>query len=251
MLFLRSLRKNIWLLFLSTAVFAVVTTIWMPTHLIVPPELVGFADYIVDIGVLLLIIPTAFLLYDNYEIELGMICGVSTSKLTLSKFFPILIYTTLPAYLMIYLYEYLPFTNYNQYKPVIPIYVPERFKIYLFISVTITYFFFASLFLLVRVTTRSCYLPVVIDLFFYTAFAVLNSQLHDGTADIRMSFFNPFISSSMIGNVIPNAYAAAGVPHMENLWTWNHLFFLGAAIVLFAVTCVLLRREKLHENAEE
>ena len=251
MLFLRSLRKNIWLLFLSTAVFAVVTYIWTPTFLIVPPHLMGFADYIVDVGVLVLIIPTAFLLHDSYEIELGMVCGVSTSKLTLSKFFPVFIYTIIPAYLMIYLYEYLPFVGTKQDKPVIPIYVPEKFRIYLIISVTITYFFFASLFLLVRVVTRSCYLPVVIDLFFYTAFAVLNTHLRRGETDIRMSFFNPFISSSMIGNVIPNAYAAAGVPHMENLWTWNHLFFLVVSILLFTVICILLRREKLHETAEE
>jgi len=251
MLFLRSMLKFAYYPIIVTAFLLVATRIWEPLHLLVPPVMMGFADYIECFVPLIVVIPISFLLNDDYEIELGLVCGVKTSRLMFSKFLPVLIYTLIPTYLMILLYQYTPFTDFTRYKTPIPIFVPDNFKPYLYLSVTVTILFFTSLFLFIRTVFRNCYVPVAAGICCYMIFSSLNTGLKEGTEDIRMSFFNPFISSSIVGNTVPNAYAANGIEHIADMWTYNRLFFFALAMILFILTYVLLQREKLHENFGE
>ncbi len=251
MLLLRSMRKLAYYPILVTFFLLFATRIWEPSHLIVPPILIGFADYIESFVPLIVVIPISFLLHDNYEIELGLVCGVKTSTLMFSKFLPVFLYTLLPTYLMVALYQYQPFTAVDQYRCPVPIYVPENYRMCLFISTFITILFFTTLYLFLRVVTRNCYVPVTAGVFCYMVCSSLNASIKEGTQDIRLSFLNPLMSTTILGDELPNMYAARGLDRMENLWTCNRLFFLALAVLLMAVTYWLLRKETLHENFGE
>ena len=85
MLFLRSLWKNKYYLVLSMVMLVMVARVWEPSPLIAALPDKGFIDYTELFVPFLLILPISFLLYDNFEIELGLVCGVKTAKLMLYK----------------------------------------------------------------------------------------------------------------------------------------------------------------------
>ena len=77
-----------------------------------------------------------------------------------------------------------------------------------------------------------------------------SKNIQKGISDIKLCIVDPFISSYMLGDIVPNAMAEQYVdlPVLQNAWTYNRLIFLGITVVLLVVTCLLLRREKLHKG---
>lgn len=246
MLFLRSLWKNKYYLFLSVILLIVVSRVWEASPLIAALPEKGFIDYTELFVPFLLILPISFLLYDNYEIELGLVCGVKTVKLMMTKFISILLYTLIPMSLLVLLYKYTEFIPNGQTKIRIPIYIPENYKLYMFCSAFVTVLFFASLFLFIRIITKNCYAPVGLGILVYTIFNTLNTNIHSGYEDIRKCIMDPFLSNYFLGDKVLTEYYQVGP-----LWTYNRLLFLGLGVLMFVGSYLLLRREKLHHGAND
>lgn len=242
------LKKQLFIIPIFVGVLIFSCRVWNPSHLIVPLPSIGFIDVTELIVPYLISIPISFLLYNNYEIELALACGISTARITFTKFVTIVLYTLLPYYAMAILYQYLPFVADSRTRIVFPILIPENYKIYMMISVTVTVLFFSSLFLFLRVIMRNCYTPIIIGLAAHLYFCSLNESIHKGMIDVRKALYDPFLSNYFLGDEVPNMYKLDG---MHNLWTYNRLLFTGIAVVLLILTYLLLRREKLHESFGE
>ncbi len=245
MLIRRSLKKQLYLIPIFAGILLFSCRVWEPSWLIVPLPYLGFIDFTEYIAPFLIIVPISFLLYNNYEIELAMTCGVSTVRLVFTKFAAIVVYMLASLYLMIGLYKYLPFEPEQGTRIVYPIVVPEHYKIHMLISATVTVLFFASVILFLRVLLRNCYTSIVLGIVIYMAFEGMNESLKKGRVDVRRALFDPFVTNYFVGNEVPNRFKIDG---MHNLWTYNRLLFLGIAVVLFALTWLLLKRERLHES---
>ena len=242
MLFWRSLKKNAYFLVIALFLLAFSCTVWNPHHLIVALPDHGFIDSTELFVPFLLLLPISFLLYDNFEIELGLTCGVKTTKLLFTKFIAILLFAITAAFCMVALFEYEPYVP-QQSKIIIPIHIPENFKVYMFISAFVTTVFFASLFLFMRVAIKNCYAPVGLGVLVYTVFNGFNYDIHSGYTDIRKCLFDPFLSNYFMGDTVLTEYYRVGP-----LWTYNRLLFFGLAVVMLVATFFLLRREKLHQG---
>ena len=242
MLFWRSLKKNAYFLVIALFLLAFSCTVWNPHHLIVALPEHGFIDSTEFFIPFVLLLPISFLLYDNFEIELGLVCGVKTTKLLFTKFIAILLFAITAAFAMVALFEYEPYVP-QQSKIIIPIHIPENYKVYMFISAFVTSVFFASLFLFMRVATKNCYAPVGLGVLVYTVFNGFNYDIHSGYSDIRSCLFDPFLSNYFMGDTVLTKYYRVGP-----LWTYNRLLFFGIAVALLVATFFLLRREKLHQG---
>ena len=183
---------------------------------------------------------------NDYEIELGLVCGVRNAKLMLAKFVPIVCYTLLGMATVILLYRYIPFDEMNltNFQEVIELLVPSTYRLYMLVSGVVTLVFFAALFLFIRVVCRNVYLPVGIGMFLCAVFDSFNSSIGLGQTDIRLSLFDPFISTYFLGNAAPQQYA------LGDMWTYNRLLFFTLAILLLAASYAILRRDGLHQHNE-
>lgn len=253
MLFLRSLWKTKYYFLAATAILLLTTQIWNAKWILTEPGQTCFFSTAEAIVPFIVLLPVSFLLYDNYEIELALINGVTTLRLMLYKFFATVIATLLPllAVTLALREKYYLIPEFVT----IPIEggVPERYRLYFLISGFVTVVFFASLFLFLRVVLRNCYAPVGLGILVYSLFQTRNTDIHNLTLPFKSALFDPFITRYLIGDKIANegftstmtGEVVAPFPH---LWTFNRLLFFGLAVVLLAVTCILLRREKLHES---
>lgn len=243
------LRRFLWryktLIVILFPLLIFITRVWQPQYLIVPKPLVGFVEYTELSIPLMLLLPISFLLHNRFEIELGLVCGISTNKLIFSKFVPIWLYSIVSHLAVIILYRYKPFSAFDQYRPIIPIFVPDNFKLYLIISAIVTVSFFSSLFLLFRVLSRNMYIAVCLGLFVYIGFQSLNTSISNGIIDIRQALFDPFVSTYFVGNEVPNAISSISV---NNLWTLNRIIFLVIASINILLSYLFLRAEKLHHS---
>lgn len=243
MLFRRSIKNNLYFLVIALLAIMVAGGMWREQYLIVPLPYKGFIDASELFVPFVLILPISFLLHDNFEIELALTCGVKTTKLMLYKFFALLIFGVTASLTAVAAYKYIPFVPDGQVKEIIPIYIPENYKVYMAISAFVTVVFFASMFLLLRVATKNCYAPVGLGILVYTIFNQFNTNIHSGYEDIRKCLFDPFLSNYFLGDKVLTEYYQVGP-----LWTYNRLLFLGLALVMLLITYVLLRREKLHQG---
>lgn len=243
MILIRSLKKTLYFLLLSLFLLTVASSIWKPQVLIAALPDRGFFDNTELLIPFLLLLPISFLLYDNYEIELSLVCGVKTVKLLFAKFFSVLAYGIGAMFAVVVLYRYAEYIPTQDAKIKIPIVIPENYRLYMFISVFVTVLFFASLFLFFRVVTKNCYAPVGLGLLIYTICNNFNYNIHNGFADIRKCIFDPFLSNYFLGDKVLTEYYKVGP-----LWTYNRLLFFGLAVGMLAITYVLLRREKLHQG---
>ena len=245
----RSLKRYLFLIPAAIALLLFSTDVWFPQPVIVPLPHIGFIDTTEGVIPLLLLLVLSFTLHDNYEIELGLVCGVRTTKLAFSKAFPIILYTLFSTWIIILCHRYVPYTS-EEYKIYIPIYVPENYKIYLLISSFVTILFFSVLFFFLRVLVRNCYVPVVVGLFLIITFDSFNLKIRGGDISPAKCWMDPFISTYFIGDTIPNAMAEhyTDLTSLANAWTYNRLTFFALAILLLVATWLLLRREKLHEG---
>ncbi len=247
-MFIRSLRRSYPLLIVVTLLLVYFTYYYVEGPLIVPPKELGFIDR-TEICLTVIMIPIfAFLLPNKFEIELSLTCGMSTSKLFLSKAITSFVYTAIPAFVFVFLYRYIPYDGKN--KTVFAIYVPEDYRLHMVVSMAVTLLFFFALICFVRVLSRNCYTPILVGLFVhFTASANCKSIQAGGTA-VKKCIFDPFISVYFMGDDIPNLiveqHPQLGVIH--NAWTYNRLIFFGISVVLLIATYIMLRREKLHRG---
>ncbi len=248
----KSFVSSLYVIPVTFAVILFATFLWNPNYLITPPQLSGFEQQIEMAISVLLIALYSFILPNKFEIELGIVNGYSTLKLTIIKVLPILLYTIITSSISIAIYQYVPF-NLTEYKSIIPLYVPDNFKLYTFVSVFVTILFFSSIYFFMRVLTRNCYLPVIIDLLIFSALSSVSEGVRKGLTDLRVCLVDPFISIYFIGNTIPNEFSEKylELSLMRNAWTINRIIFLTFSVVLLAVTVFLLRREKLHRGITE
>lgn len=252
MLFLRSLWKTKYYFLVATALLLLTTQVWTEQRILTLPGVPCFFNASELIVPFIVLLPVSFLLYDNYEIELALINGVTTMKLMLCKFFAALIATLLPLFAMI-LAVRKAYYWYPEEQVKIPIEVPEQYKVYFLLSGFVTVVFFASLFLFLRVVLRNCYAPVGLGILVFSLFQPRNSSINSLSIPFRNALFDPFITRYLIGDKVANEgfiVPATGemVAPFPHLWTYNRLLFFGIAMVLLVVTCMLLRREKLHES---
>ena len=239
MLLRRSFRNTIYYIFICTAFLLFSSHVWVPQPLIVPLPELGFIDFTEVVVPVLLFIPISFMYYDTFEIELSLVCGVRTRNMFLGKFFAIFTYAMIPMIGMVLAYQYTPYTGTNKIR--IPIYIPENYKVYMLVSAFVTMFFFASLVFFFRVLTRNCYAPIGVGLFVYVLFTGTNNIIHNGQMDIRCAVFDPFISNYLLGDTVTQKV-------FMNMWTTNRLLFFSIGVVLLVLSCIILGREKQHEN---
>lgn len=252
MLFLRSLWKSKYYFLAATAILLLVSQPWKEHWIMTAPGGNSFFSSTELIVPFVVLLPVSFLLYNNFEIELALVNGVTTMKLMLCKFFATVVATVLPLFAVI-----LPVREkYYSARPeeiTIPIHVPENFKLYLLLSAFVTVLFFASLFLLLRVVLRNCYAPVGLAILVFSYFQNRNQSINYLSLPFKSALFDPFITKYLIGDTVANegfTVTATGevVDAFPHLWTFNRLSFFGIAVVLIVISCVLLRREKLHES---
>ena len=238
----RCMRKSLYFLAICLPIFVVATRIWEPQCIIMPAPMNGFSGYIEMFLPALMLIPLSLLLHDPFEIELGLVCGVRTSRLFVSKLLPLVVYGAVSVLAMILLVRDEPFVETDQMRALITISVPDNYKLLLAISVVVTLLFFASVVVFFRVLTRNCYAPVGMGLFVYLFFEAMNKDIRMLKTSLEYAIVDPFISTYFIGN---------GVARKEGLgkiWTHNRILFFFLSLVLFGASYLLLRREKLHEN---
>lgn len=239
-------RRFAWYLVAAVILLVMVTRVWEPQPLLTPEPWSSFLKNCERMLPLLLLIPISFLLANDYEIELGLVCGVRNAKLMLAKFVPIVCYTLLGMATVILLYRYIPFDEMNltNFQEVIELLVPSTYRLYMLVSGVVTLVFFAALFLFIRVVCRNVYLPVGIGMFLCAVFDSFNSSIGLGQTDIRFSLVDPFISTYFLGNAAPQQYA------LGDVWTYNRLLFFTLAILLLAASYAILRRDGLHQHNE-
>ena len=244
--------RSLYVIPATAAVILFATYLWHPNYLITPPQLSGFAEQIEETVAVLMIVFYSFLLPNRFEIELGLVNGYGTLKLAASKAFPVFVYSVLTSFAAVAAYRYTPYDLKN-YKSFLPIYVPDDFRIYVFISVFTVLLFFSSVYFFFRVLTRNCFIPVIIDLAVFSALWSISEGIRKGISDLRLSLVDPFITRYFVGNTVPNAYSEQmeGMSALKNAWTVNRLIFLILSLALLAATVFLLRREKLHKGVGE
>ncbi len=236
----------------TAAVILFATFLWTPNYLITPPQLTGFEKQIETSIPVVLVAFFSFILPNKFEIELGLVNGYGTLKLTVVKAIPIFVYTVVTAFTAIGVYRYTPYIS-TEFNTLFPIFVPDDFRVYTLISVFVIILFFSSIFFFFRVLTRNCYIPVIADLIVISALSVISDGIQKGLTDVRMSLVDPFITTYFVGNTIPNEIAEKyqDLAILKNVWTVNRLFFLIFSLVLLAATVLILRREKLHRGMGE
>ncbi len=245
----KSFIRSLYVIPVLVAVILFSTFLWNPDYLITPPEYMGFEDHIERAIPIAIIAFYSLFLPNKFEIELGLVNGYGTLRLALTKVIPVFIYSMLASFAAVVVYRFKPFDILGA-KSLIPIYVPEKYRLFTFFSVFVTLLFFSSVYFFIRVLLRNCYLPVIADLLIYSFFSPISSSIKRGVTDIRVSIIDPFITTYFVGNTIPNGIAEKyqDLAILKNAWTVNRLIFLFLSLVLLAATIMLLRREKLHRG---
>ena len=248
MILTRSFKKALLIFPLTLVLLAISSQIWEPSFLITHPKFAGYVEKTEMIVPLITVMLCSFILPDKNEIELTLVCGVSTSKLFLYKALPIYLYTLLPSYVILALYKYIPYDGPT--SEIIPIYVPENYKLYLAISLFVSVTFFFAVFCFVRVVTRNCYAPLFICIFISSFFSSTSREIHRGTYNIKFCITDPFISSYILSDKVPNEMSEQflDLTALYNAWTYNRILFFVITCVIIALTYLLLKREKLHKG---
>ena len=200
---------------------------------------------------ILLILVASFVLYDKNEIELALVNGTKTTKLFFTHLVPFITYTMLPSVIFALIFK--SHTD-GEFDPSsvtmmsIPEYIPDNYKLLMTVSLVITIVFFYALYSLIRVITRNCFIPMFLGFGLVTVFTGFSAAVQAMKIPMTCSFFDPLINSYFIGDTIPNAYAEKypELVGMAQIWTYNRLFFVFLSALLFFITYLILRREKLH-----
>jgi hypothetical protein len=65
---------------------------------------------------------------------------------------------------------------------------------------------------------------------------------------LALSYVNPFVTSYFVGDGIGDLFPQIG---LQNVWTVNRVIFFAISVVLLIASYLLLRRERLHEVADD
>jgi len=247
-MFKRSIIKGLPIIPVTLVYLAFMANWLDPGYLITPYRYVGFFDFVEMSLPTLMIVFCSFILPNKYEIELSLVSGTSTAKLFFSKAWTVFVYTLLSSFAILALFKFIPYEGAE--RPKIPIFVPENFKVYTALSLFVTVFFFFALFCFFRVITRNCYIPIFLCMFVNVSFETLSKQIQKGARPVTDSYYNPFMSDYILGDTVPNAYAAQveGMEIMKNAWTYNRLIYFGLGVLFLVLTYILLRHETLHKG---
>ncbi len=243
LLFKHFLKKYSPWLILCVAVLLGVTRVWEE----LPPPQLRFTLTLESVASAFAVVPIAFILYEPTEIELGLACGIRTARFAYTRFLPCLLYTLVPATVIAACCNYVPKITDPEYVGIIPIYVPDNYRVYLALSAAVTVLFFAALTLFLRVALRNCYVAGSAGLIAVVIMNSTASYVTAGALHPALSYVNPFLTSYLIGNHIGNLFPQIG---LQNVWTINRLSFFLLSLLLLSGSYVLLRREKLHEVSE-
>ena len=250
----RSFREYLLLFPPAVGTLCLASLIWIPQPAIVPWPTTGVVGATECVASLILLLALAFLLPHPYEIELGLVCGVKTTRLAFSKVVPIASYTVMAIWATVACHRQYPdaSTEFGTQPPA-DIYVPDNYKGYLMLSALITVLFFSALFLFFRVLTRNCCLPLVFGILAFSCFDNANIKIQNGSVSLTRCIWDPFITTYFIGDTVPNAIAEqhTDLASLANAWTHNRLLFFGLALALFVAGWLLLRREKLHKGLSD
>ena len=236
--------------------FFIAVWVYMLRTLALTPDAFRFIDITEMLFPILLIPMCAFVLYDKAEIELALVSGTRTTKLFFTKIIPIITYTLIPSALFCLLFYS---NSHSHIDPgmvtlkSIPEYVPGNYKLLTLVSMVITVTFFIALYSFIRVLTRNCYVPILICFGLSVGLRGFSAAIVAMRIQLTNCLFDPFINSYFIGNSVPNIYAEkfSDLSRMMNVWTYNRAFFILVSGVLFFLTYLILRREKLHRSIGE
>ena len=244
LLFTHFLKKySPWLL-LCVGVLLYVTRVWEE----LPPPQLSFTRIVETAAAAFAVVPISLILYEPPEIELGLACGIRTARFAFTRFIPCLLYTLVPATVISALYNYVPRITDPEYIGIVPIYVPENYRLLLAVSAAVTVLFFASLTLFLRVALRNCFVALSAGLISVIACHSLSTSLSGGVFPLALSYVNPFVTSYFVGDGIGDLFPQIG---LQNVWTVNRVIFFAISVVLLLATYLLLRRERLHEVADD
>ena len=244
LLFTHFLKKySPWLL-LCVGVLLYVTRVWEE----LPPPQLSFTRIVETAAAAFAVVPISLILYEPTEIELGLACGIRTARFAFTRFIPCLLYTLVPATVISALYNYVPRITDPEYIGIIPIYVPGNYSYLLAASTAVTVLFFASLTLFLRVALRNCFVALSAGLISIITMHSFSNSLMVGTSPLALSYVNPFVTSYFVGNGIGDLFPQIG---LQNVWTVNRVIFFAISIALLIASYLLLRRERLHEVADD
>ena len=232
-------RYSLWLL-LGVAVLLGATQVWKD---LAPPQL-NFIRMVEVIGSVLAVIPISIILFEPTEIELGLACGIRTDRFAFTRLAPCLLYTMIPATVIAALGHYAAKLTDPETIGVIPLYVPDNYRVCMLISAAVTVLFFASLTFFLRVASRNCLVAFVGGLVTVMGGTTISAFVIGGKFHPLFSYVNPFISFYFIGDHVGNAFSQLG---LQNVWTINRISFFVLSLLLLGASYLLLRREKLHE----
>ncbi len=231
--------------------FFVVVWAYMLRTLTFSPDAYKFIDCTETMFYILLIPLCAFILYDKTEIELALVSGTRTTTLFFTKLIPLVTYTLIPSVFFALIFRSDTLAEVDPGRVTlksIPEYVPENYKLLTVISLVITVLFFYGLYSFIRVITRNCYIPLIACFGIGIGLRGFSAAIVAMRTPLTASLFDPFINSYFIGNAVPNVYAEKfpELASMTNIWTYNRLLFVGISALIYLITYLILRREKLH-----
>ena len=244
LLFTHFLKKYSPWLIICVGVLLYVTHIWDE----LPPPQLRFTRIVEAAAAAFAVVPISLILYEPTEIELGLACGIRTARFAFTRFIPCLLYTLVPATVISALYNYVPRITDPEYIGIIPIYVPGNYSYLLAASTAVTVLFFASLTLFLRVALRNCFVALSAGLISIITMHSFSNSLMVGTSPLTLSYVNPFVTSYFVGNGIGDLFPQIG---LQNVWTVNRVIFFAISIALLIASYLLLRRERLHEVADD
>lgn len=238
--------------FVRSVPFILVSWIYMMRTLSVGNSVFKFIGYSEALFPILLVPLCAFLLYDRTEIELALVSGTRTSKLFFTKLVPVIVYTAIPMIAFLFI---IPGRTQEAVDPTlvvkgspIPEYVPENYRFYVAVSMLVTLTFFFALYSFIRVVTRNCYIPMLVCFGLGAGINSFSANVLTWHLPLTRCLFDPMIGTYFIGNEVPAVFAEKypELAGMTNIWTYNRFLFIGISAVIFFITYLILRREKLH-----
>ena len=237
--------------------FIILSWVYMMRSFSVSRDTFKFIGITEEIFPIVLILLASFILGDKTEIELALVNGTPTSKLFFSKLIPIMVYTVIPIEIFLFIMPFktdaeVDVTHVLKDQP-IPQYVPENYAFYVAISILVTLIFFFAIFSLIRVITRNCYLAIFLNFAVGVGFDHFRAMILSNNVPLTTCLFDPLLGTYFIGNEVPGVYAEkyTELASMANVWTHNRLLIIGASALIFLITYLILRREKLHTGIGE
>ena len=242
LLFSYTVKRYAWVFPAVFLASAVVTLLWVPQPAIVPFPWNGFIGNLEIILPMLIALPLSFLLHDKSSIELALVHGLDTLHLFFTHLLSALFWMQLALGAVVLCYRTAPLTEDQLAQMTIPPLLPDTLRLHMFLSAAVSVLFFASLVVFLRVLMKNCFVPIFGVLLTFTLFYERSRSLRmRGLHALRGALFDPYISSYIIGDALPQQYGFGA------LWSANRLLFFNLSMILLVATALILRRERMHE----